>query len=185
MGNCGYTRLALVLASDLPGAAPGNSRAERSNHTALSYIGARRCPFVDTVWSAELLGGLGWFRAFGLALAAGPLFGGLVNVAMLYAPLSHTATVVSGVSMLGGMVTGWLLLGERVTVAPWAGSGAMIVGLGMLMLEGGHDAAMPNAWIGDLLFIAAGGLWTSYTFMLRRWGTEPVLAVSAVNVYRV
>jgi hypothetical protein len=34
------------------------------------------------------LGGLGWIRAFLLALAAGPLFGGIVNVAMLYAPLS-------------------------------------------------------------------------------------------------
>jgi drug/metabolite transporter (DMT)-like permease len=81
--------------------------------------------------------------------------------------------MVSGVSMLGGR-------GEWVTATRWAGSGVMIVGLGMLMLEGGHDAAMPNAWFGDLLFIAAGGLWTSYTFMLRR--SEPVLAVSAVNV---
>jgi drug/metabolite transporter (DMT)-like permease len=101
---------------------------------------------------------------------------------MLYAPLSHTATVVPAVSMLGGMVMGRLLLGEQVSATRWAGAAVMVVGLTLLMLQGAHDTAMPDAWIGDLLFIAAGGLWAAYTFMLRRWGTEPVLAVSAVNV---
>jgi drug/metabolite transporter (DMT)-like permease len=40
---------------------------------------------------------------------------------------------------------------------------------------------MPRAWFGDLLFVFAGLLWTSYTFMLKRWNAEPVTSVAAVN----
>jgi drug/metabolite transporter (DMT)-like permease len=41
---------------------------------------------------------------------------------------------------------------------------------------------MPQAWIGDLLFVAAGFLWTAYTFMLKRWNADPVSSVAAVNM---
>ncbi len=125
---------------------------------------------------------LGWVRAFLLALAAGPLFGTLVNAAMLFAPLSHTAVMVQAVSMLGGMVLGRLWLHESVTRSRWAGAAVMAVALTWLMLQGTRSATGTHAWIGDILFVAAGALWTSYTFMLRRWNLDPMLAVSAVNV---
>jgi drug/metabolite transporter (DMT)-like permease len=126
-------------------------------------------------------GGLGWTRAFLLALAAGPLFGTLVNAGMLFAPLSHTAIMVPAVSMLGGMLAGRLFLDESVAAPRWAGAAIMTAGLVWLMLQGVHSPAMPYAWLGDCLFLIAGAMWASYTFMLRRWNAEPVLAVSMVN----
>jgi drug/metabolite transporter (DMT)-like permease len=126
--------------------------------------------------------GLGWGRTFLLALAAGPLFGALVNIAMRFAPLSHTATMTPAASTLGGMLAGRLFLNEPVGGSRWLGAGVMTAGLAWLASQGGGSSAVPQAWIGDGLFVAAGMLWTAYTFMLRRWNANPVPAVSAVNV---
>lgn len=139
---------------------------------------------IPLLWRAGLrnAGGLGWARAILLALAAGPVFGQLVNVAMPFAPLSHTAIMVPAVAMLGGLVVGHFILKERVSAQRWVGAAVMGAGLLWLMLQGGGDHPMPKAWIGDLLFVAAGFLWTAYTFMLKRWNADPVSSVAAVNV---
>lgn len=139
---------------------------------------------IPLLWRAGIknAGGLGWPRAILLALAAGPVFGQLVNIAMPFAPLSHTAIMVPAVAMLGGLVVGHFVLREHVSAERWTGAAAMGAGLLWLMLQGGGGHAMPKAWIGDLLFVAAGFLWTAYTFMLKRWNADPVSAVAAVNV---
>jgi drug/metabolite transporter (DMT)-like permease len=84
--------------------------------------------------------------------------------------------------MLGGMLVGHLILRDRVPALRWMGAAVMAIGLVWLMVQGADGTTMPRAWFGDLLFVFAGLLWTSYTFMLKRWNAEPVTSVAAVNV---
>lgn len=151
--------------------------------TMLRYCGSGLVclPFIIRAGIGSL-GGLGWRRGILLALAAGPLFGGLVNIAMNFAPLSHTATIVPAVSMVASMALGKFVTAERISATRWAGAALIVLCLALLMLQAGSGADMPKGWIGDLLLFAAGALWTAYTFMLRRWAADPVVAVSAVNV---
>ncbi len=154
------------------------------NDLTMMRYGVSGLVCLPLLWRAGFknAGGLGWPRAILLALAAGPLFGELVNMAMPFVPLSHAAIMVPALAMLGGLVVGHFVLKEHVSAQRWAGAATMGAGLLWLMLQGGGDHAMPKAWIGDLLFVAASFLWTAYTFMLKRWNANPVSSVAALNV---
>ncbi|WP_169449808.1 DMT family transporter [Paludibacterium yongneupense] len=126
--------------------------------------------------------GLGWKRAFILALCAGPLFGQLVNMAMPVTPLAHAAIMVPAVAMLGGMLLGHFVLADPVSVRRWIGAAIMGGGLLCLMLQGSQGATHRSAGYGDMLFVGAGLLWTAYTCLLKRWDADPVASVAAVNL---
>ncbi len=121
---------------------------------------------------------IGWRRALALTATAGPLFLLLAAGGFAHAPLAHGAVLQPVATGLGGLVLAWLLLGERPDAARLRG--VAVVAAGLVLLNWDAAAAGADAWMGDLMFVAAGALWAQFTILLRRWRIDPVQATAAV-----
>ena len=68
--------------------------------------------------------------------------------------------------------------GERLRGWQWLGLAAAFVGVGLALgdgMVGSANAAMPQAWLGDLLGVAAGLMWALTTVVIR---TTPLARVA-------
>lgn len=140
---------------------------------------------IMAVWLARheprTLAGVSWGRGLALAACVGPLFiftgiGGYV-----FAPLSHGAVVQPTVAALVGVAAATLLLREPLTLAKATGTALIVAGIATIALAAPSVPA-PDAWIGDLLFAAAGTLFATFTILVRRWRVSPLGATAAVSV---
>lgn len=123
-----------------------------------------------------------WLMAAFLTLLAGATFNLVVVHGFLYAPASHGGVIIPGTVMLVSMLAGHFLLHERLTVPKTVGSGAII--LGLLALSLGAETAQnsfKDRWIGDSIFILAGLMWGTYTFLLRIWPVDPLVTVARIS----
>ncbi len=127
------------------------------------------------------LAGLGWRHGLLLAVGAGPLFGFLLVAGYEFAPLAHGAVIVPGCVTLSAMVLAWCVLGERLAGPGLIGNGLVVLGIVLIGWDG-LRAASGGAWIGDLMFVAAGVLWGLYTLWLRQWSVDPLRATAVVAV---
>lgn len=109
---------------------------------------------------AATLAAIGWLRGFAITLAAGPIFVLMQPSSFLFAPLSHGSILAAGTVTLFTMVLGAVLLGERLTAARLVGTCGVIVGVLLIALEGLAVDPGGDSWIGDLLFVGSGVLWT-------------------------
>lgn len=124
-------------------------------------------------------------RLAALALLGGPVFG-LTSVAgYQFAPLSHGLLFAPVAVFLTGTLLGAFLLKEQVTLPRILGACVMFSGLTLLVGESVGEMSL--SWpIGIALFVTAGGLWGSYTVLLRLWqvpaleGTAAVASLGAV-----
>ena len=106
-------------------------------------------------------------------LLAGALFAG--EFACIYVGLQYTSASRLTVFLYGAPFWVALLLprfipGERLRGAQWVGLAAAFVGVGLALgdgLLGPAQAALPRAWLGDLLGLAAGVLWALTTVVIR------------------
>ena len=128
------------------------------------------------------LGGLGWGRGAALALLVGPLFGFVVNTGFVLAPLAHGVVLGPAATMLCATTLGCMFQGERLTRAQLAGMAILALGLLAIAYDGLGVHAGDLVWVGDLGFVAAGVLWGTFTFLLRRWDVHAVQATAAVSV---
>ena len=128
------------------------------------------------------LGGLGWGRGSALALLVGPLFGFVVNTGFVLAPLSHGVVLGPAATMLTATALGCAFAGERLSRAQLAGMAILAAGLLTIGYDGLGAHAGDLVWLGDLGFVAAGLLWGTFTFLLRRWQVHAVQATAAVSV---
>jgi drug/metabolite transporter (DMT)-like permease len=131
--------------------------------------------------SPKTLAGVGWKRGGLLALLAGPAFIFLGVGGYIFAPLSHGAVIQPSTITIGSMLAAALFLGERLTRNKVGGVVIIVLGLAVIATAKG-GAAGPNAWIGDLLFVAAGLLWVSFTMALKRWSFTGLQATAAVSI---
>ena len=140
---------------------------------------------VMAVWLARhdwrTLARVGWGRGGALAACVGPPFiltgiGGYV-----FAPLSHGAVVQPTVAALVGVTAATLLLREPLTRSKAVGTALIVGGIGLVALAAPSVPA-PDAWIGDILFAAAGTLFATFTILVRRWRVTPLGATAAVSV---
>ena len=125
------------------------------------------------------LGGVGWTRGAALALFAGPAFTALGVGGYAFAPLAHGAVVQPSALTLGAMAAAWALFDERPTRQGGLGVAIILGGLG-LIAGGKGGEAMPGAWRGDILFVAAGLSWVGFTVLVRRWRIAAIPATAAV-----
>lgn len=127
------------------------------------------------------LGGIGWRKGLTLSLFAGPLFVLVGTSGYRFAPLAHGAVIQLGALTVASFLLASALIGERAGRRRLAGLGVIIAGLcvtaGPSLLEGGS-----TAWIGDLLFVAAGVMWAMFTVLQRRWSIDPMAATAVVSV---
>lgn len=127
------------------------------------------------------MGGIGWSRALGLMLLAGPLFIWLGVGGYAFAPLAHGAVIQPASVVIGTTVLAALVLNDRPDRARLIGLafilGGLVVIAGPGLFQGG--ALTP---LGDGMFVAAGLLWAGFTTLTRRWGIKALPATAAVSV---
>jgi drug/metabolite transporter (DMT)-like permease len=127
------------------------------------------------------LGGIGWRKGLTLSLFAGPLFVLVGTSGYRFAPLAHGAVIQLGALTVASVLLASALIGERAGRHRLAGLSVIIAGLGVTagpsLFAGGS-----TAWIGDLLFVAAGIMWALFTVLQRRWAIDPMAATAVVSV---
>lgn len=98
-----------------------------------------------------------------------------------FAPAGH-AGVITPASMLAfSTLGGVFLLGDRIQ--PHRLFGLVIIVLGLCVIGFENFAAITkDFWIGDLMFLAGGLLWASYTVGCRAWSVDPLQATALVSV---
>ncbi|MDE1905369.1 MAG: DMT family transporter [Rhodospirillales bacterium] len=127
------------------------------------------------------LAGVGWRRGIVLAVLAGPLFVMVGAEGYVFAPLAHGAVIQLGTLALAATILAVLTLGERITAARACGMTTIVIGLA---LTAGPELwrGTQTAWMGDLMFAVAGGMWAMFTILLRRWRISPLVATAIVAV---
>jgi drug/metabolite transporter (DMT)-like permease len=137
--------------------------------------------------------GIGWGRAVALALTAGAPYTLILYAGLALAPASHGAVIIPAATPVVGTALVWLWFGERPWPLRLGGLAAIIAGLVLVSWPRAGGATPEQAWVGDLLFVAASVLWGLYTVLARRWHVDPlrgtavvwVLALAYVPVYAI
>jgi drug/metabolite transporter (DMT)-like permease len=119
-----------------------------------------------------------------LLVAGGGLpFGLLALAGAAHAPAAHMGVFLAGTMPLFTALAAWLVLGETIQRARWAGLGLIAVGVFLLAMHNLAQVALGSAWFGDLLFLLAAALWAVYGVAFRRAGLTPWQAVAIVNAW--
>ena len=126
---------------------------------------------------------LGPWRAIALAAVAGPPFILFGVGGYHFAPLAHGAviqpvTVTIVVTFIATTFMHEPLTRQRLIGVLIALTGVILVGLA----APGATSNSDHAWIGDLLFAAAGLLYAAFTLLMRQWRVDPMLGAIAISV---
>ena len=117
-----------------------------------------------------------------MVCGAGAPFIMLCTTAMIFAPASHTGTLMVGAMPIFVALMSALFFGERFDRPQLVGFAAVIVGVlgvgGNALL---HDRAGIGVWRGDLLLLLSGAFFAAYTLALRRSGVTPWQGAAIVN----
>lgn len=115
-------------------------------------------------------------------IGAGVPFGLLAILGTRYAPAAHMGVFMAGASPLIAALLSWVIWRERPSRTRAAGLAAMTLGVALL---GSTSLASwtDESWRGDLLFLAAAGLWALYALVFRRVGVGPWTAAALVNTW--
>ncbi len=133
-------------------------------------------------WGLLSLVGIGWARGLVLLLCGGPLFAWLQFAAYSYAPLAHGAIILPPTVTILSTVAAALFLKEHLGTHHLAGTALVIGGIALLGWDGIVNVTTPQAWVGDLMFLAAAVLWACFTVLMRHWRLSAVRAVAVVSL---
>lgn len=123
-----------------------------------------------------------WKQWLAIALLAGPLFGLLMFGALYFAPPSHAAVFPFTAMSVMGMIMAAVFLGDRITLRK--ASGIAIVIAGLVVLAGLNAASFKGlAFVGDVLFVAAGTMWAGFGVILRRYRLDPIRATAVISFF--
>ena len=139
--------------------------------------------FLPVLWRLGLrdLAGIGWPRGAALLAVGGPAFAFLQTWGFEYAPLAHGAVITPAAVTIASMLLAILVLGDRLGRARALGTGMVVGGL-FLMGWDGLSGPEAGTWIGDLLFVGAGLVWSGYTVLLKMWRLDALRATAVVAV---
>lgn len=151
-----------------------------------AFSGVVVLPLVAWRWGA-MLSALGptpraaLRRGAVLAGVAGIGYCMLAYSGFFFAPAAHGAVLLPGTLPLWTALLAWALLGERVS---WARAGGLALIIAGAMFVGGASLWQAltggEAWLGDLLFVAASMTWALYGVLCRRWRVGAVDATLAI-----
>jgi len=127
------------------------------------------------------LGGMGWRR--GVAIT---VFGGLPlalwsYIGYVYVPLGHGAIIQPSCAALGGLVLARFVLKEPLPARRVVGAVAMLAGLAVIGAEA-LGTMGPQAFLGDMLFVAAGSFFAVFGTLLRLWRISAMPAVAVTSM---
>ena len=127
------------------------------------------------------LGGIGWGRGVVIMILAGWCFNLVMMSGFKYAPAAHGAIFTPGTLPMFTALYSYFLFKERLSVGRITGLMVLMGGL-VTLGWGGLIESSPDAWKGDLLFLAASACWAAFTVSIRYWNIDPVYGVSVVAV---
>ena len=127
------------------------------------------------------LGGIGWGRGIVIMILAGWCFNLVMMSGFKYAPAAHGAIFTPGTLPMFTALYSYFLFKERLSISRITGLMVLMGGL-VTLGWGGLIESSPDAWKGDLLFLAASACWAAFTVSIRYWNIDPVYGVSVVAV---
>jgi len=127
------------------------------------------------------LGGIGWGRGVVIMILAGWCFNLVMMSGFKYAPAAHGAIFTPGTLPMFTALYSYYLFKERLSMGRITGLMVLMGGL-VTLGWGGLIESSPDAWKGDLLFLAASACWAAFTVSIRYWNIDPVYGVSVVAV---
>jgi drug/metabolite transporter (DMT)-like permease len=128
------------------------------------------------------LGGLALGRAFVISVGVGAPFALASFAGMALAPIAHAGVLTNGTMPIFAAVLGVLWLRERPARQRLAAMALIIVGGLLIGGDSFTGTAVPLQWFGDILLVAAGGLFALYVTALRKWQPEIRQSIVAVPV---
>jgi drug/metabolite transporter (DMT)-like permease len=120
-------------------------------------------------WREGMILGLLWGAPFVIAVALG----------LRLTSVTHTSSVTPGLMPIFAGAFAWAVLGERPSVARFAGYAVILVGTGLLLWASfGPEAGVSVTGLTAL--VAAAAMWGAYTLRLSRSGLTSIQAASLV-----
>ena len=126
------------------------------------------------------LGGVSWRGAAILMCGAGAPYTILAASGLSFAPAGHFGVITPSCMILFSAFGGWFWLGDKPSGMRIMGMTIIVVGLFVLGWDGLSNGGS-KTWIGDLMFVAAGLLWGSYTIASRFWAIDSIHAIAIVS----
>lgn len=111
-------------------------------------------------------------RRYGAGLLVGALFGVeflLVSTALELTQAAHVVVFLYTSPIFAALGLQWRLPAERLGALQWLGIALAFGGIALAFLggQGGAAGGQPQAWLGDLLALAAGAAWGATTVAIR------------------
>lgn len=133
------------------------------------------------------LGGLSplpWRITWRVGLFGSLLYGMLAYSGFVFAPAAHASVLMPGSLPLWTALLALVFLGDKITPTRLAGL-ALIVG-GDLLVGGAsllHAFDGSGVWRGDVLFISASMVWSTYSVLARKYALDAVRATIAITAF--
>ena len=132
------------------------------------------------VWRRGLAG-LGWAPALILAAGAGVPYVLVTVGGLALAPAGHAGVIVPSCMLTFSALGSWLFLGDRPDRTRLTGLAVIIAGVVLIGWDGLSGGGLA-VWTGDLMFVAGGLCWATYTVAARYWSVDPLHATALVSV---
>lgn len=120
-----------------------------------------------------------WSQALALTMVAGAGYTLTTAEGLVFAPASHAGLIIPSTVMIVGLVAGHFVLGDRLSWHRIAGALLILAGIATLA---GSSLGDGKSFIGDLLFMAGGILWGTFTVLMKRWRLNALTATARVSV---
>lgn len=131
----------------------------------------------------KLVGRLGWSRMVILSLLAGAPYSLVLVVGLRLAPAVHQAVVTPSLVPIFATIAAIVVTGERTPPRKWLG--LIIVSVGIAIFFRDSLWALPSredAWLGDIMFVVAAAMWTSFGLLSQIWKADPIETTASTCV---
>ena len=123
-------------------------------------------------------------RTVQIGMFGGLLYSMLAYSGFVYAPAAHASVLMPGSLPLWTTLLALFILKDRIT--PVRALGLALILVGDLLVGGSsllHALDGSGIWRGDVLFIAASIVWSTYSVLVRRHALDAVRATIAITAF--
>ena len=136
-------------------------------------------------WAGSLLGfsPLPLRQTLIVGVFGGVLYGMFAYSGFVFAPAGHASVLMPGSLPLWTALLAVFILGDHIT--PTRALGLVLIVAGDLLVGGTsllHALDGSGVWRGDVLFILAAMVWSTYSVLVRRFALDAVRATIAITV---
>ena len=112
--------------------------------------------------------GMGLKRIAVITTLLGPIYILLVFGGFKFAPAAHGGIYMNGALPVVTLILSWLWIGQRPSIRQGVGSVIVVIGV-ILVVADTAQIALGDAWLGDLMFLAAAVFFAGYMVASRIW----------------